>query len=91
MDLISTPLAIALVAVGAAAMAMATVVARREPLPKRTGRPGRLALLVPWAGSVLVVVLLVRGAVAGAVVVAVATLLHAAVMRARASGEGGGR
>ena len=84
MDVISVPLAIVLVTVGTIALLAAMVVARREPLPSRRGRPGRLSLLVPWLGSLLVVVLLVRGAVAGAVVVGVATLAHAAVTRARA-------
>lgn len=91
MELISTPLAVVLVVVGTAALLGATVVARREPLPPRRGTPGRFSLLVPWIGSVLVVVLLVRGALAGAAVVAVATLVHAGVQRARGARGGPGR
>ena len=87
MELISTPLAVVLVVGGAAAMLAATVVARREPLPARRGGPGRFSLLVPWVGSLLVVVLLVRGAWAGAAFVAVATLLHTGVQRMRATRE----
>jgi drug/metabolite transporter (DMT)-like permease len=87
-ELISTPLAVVLVVVGAAAMAMATVVARREPLPSRTGRPSRLAPLVPWIGSLLIVVLLVRGALAGAGFVALVTLAHVGLQRYRAATSG---
>lgn len=90
MDLISTPLAVVLMVVGTAALLGAAVVARREPLPAR-GTPGRLSLLTPWIGSALVVVLLVRGALAGAAVVAAATLIHAGVQRGRASRGGSGR
>ena len=90
MELISTPLAIVLVVVGAAAMAAATVVARREPLPSRSGRPSRLAPLVPWFGSLLIVVLLVRGSFAGAGFVALATLAHVGVQRYRARAWSGG-
>ena len=93
MELISTPLAVVLVVVGVAAMAAATVVARREPLPSRTGRPSRLAPLVPWIGSLLIVVLLVRGSFAGAGFVALVTLAHVGVQRYRAAvaGRGGDR
>ena len=92
MELISTPLAVVLVVVGAAAMTAATVVARREPLPSRTGRPSRLAPLVPWLGSLLIVVLLVRGSFAGAGFVALVALAHVGVQRyrARAWSSGGG-
>jgi hypothetical protein len=87
MDIISTPLAIALSILGALVLAAATVVALGERVePRARGRrPGMLVGLVPWIGSLLVVVLLVRGAVAGAVVVGLATLLHAGVMRAMAT------
>jgi hypothetical protein len=84
-ELISTPLAVVLMVVGAAALLAATVVARREPLPSRTGRPSRLAPLVPWLGSLLIVVLLVRGSVAGAGFVAVVTLAHVGWQRYRAT------
>ena len=84
MELISTPLAVVLVLVGAAAMAAATVIARREPLPSRTSRPSRLAPLVPWLGSLLIVVLLVRGSFAGAGFVALVTLAYVGVQRYRA-------
>ena len=84
-ELISTPLAVALVVVGAAALVAATVVARREPLPSGSGRPSRLAPLVPWVGSLLIVVLLVRGSFAGAGFVALVTLIHVGVQRWRAT------
>jgi hypothetical protein len=84
-EVISTPLAVTLVVVGVLTLGAATYVGLREPLPGRGERPGRLSLLVPWIGSVLVVVLLVRGSFAGAVFVGVATLLHAVVSRARSS------
>jgi hypothetical protein len=84
-ELISTPLAVVLMVVGAAALLAATVVARREPLPSRTGRPSRLAPLVPWLGSLLIVVLLVRGSFAGAGFVAVVTLAHVGWQRYRAT------
>jgi hypothetical protein len=84
-DVISAPLAIVLVSVGTVALLAAALVARREPLPARAERAGRLSMLVPWLGSVLVVVLLVRGAIACAVFVGVVTLVHAGLTRARAS------
>lgn len=90
MELISTPLAVALTVVGLAAMLAATAVARREPLPARTGGRSRLSPLVPWIGSLVVVILLVRGAYAGAAFVALATLAHAGVQRWRATVHGRG-
>jgi hypothetical protein len=77
-------LAVALV-VGVVALAAATgAVTRRGTPPPRTRAAGA-APLVPWLGTVLVVVLLVRGSWPAAVFVAAATLLHAAVVRARAT------
>ncbi|MTV25487.1 hypothetical protein FTX61_08710 [Nitriliruptoraceae bacterium ZYF776] len=73
-----------LVVTGVAALALATVVAAREDAPVAGRRASRLAPVVPWLGTLLVVLLLVRGALAGAVVVGLATLLHAVVSRARA-------
>lgn len=74
---------VALTVVGAAALLFAGVVAARE----QAARPGRrargVAPLVPWIGTLLVVVLLVRGAVVGAVVVAAAVVAHAALTRWR--------
>jgi hypothetical protein len=76
-------LAVALV-VGVVALAAATWAVTRRDTPPRTRAAGA-APLVPWLGTVLVVVLLVRGSWPAAVFVAAATLLHAAVVRARAT------
>ncbi len=74
--------------VGIAALALATTVATRHEPAVRGGRVRGLAPLVPWLGTLLVVLLLVRGATAGAVVVGVATVIHAGVTRWRAIAEG---
>jgi hypothetical protein len=81
---VPTGTVVALLLVGLIAMTLATSVSLREAPAARGRRARGLAPLVPWIGSVLVVVLLVRGAVAGAVVVGVATLLHAGIARLRA-------
>lgn len=65
-----------LVAVGVAVLALATVVALRSAEPPAR-HAQRWSPLFPWLGTGLVVALLVRGATAGAAVVAVATLAHA--------------
>ncbi len=84
MDLVSAPLAIVLVVVGTLTLGAAAVVGMRDPLPQRQA-PGRaLGVLVPWIGSLLVVVLLVRGAFAGAAFVGVAMLVYVGVARSRA-------
>jgi hypothetical protein len=80
---VPTGTVVALLLVGLIAMTLATTVSLREAPAPRGHRARGLAPLVPWIGSVLVVVLLVRGAVAGAVVVGVATLLHAGIARLR--------
>lgn len=85
MELVSTPLAIVLIVGGTAALGTAAWIAVRDPLPGRGPGGGRLSLLVPWAASALVVVLLVRGAFAGAAFLGLATLLHAVVTRGLAS------
>jgi hypothetical protein len=75
--------AIALV-LGIGSIALATAIAARHEPDVRRGRVRGLGPLVPWLGSLLVVVLLIRGSTIGAVVVGVATLLHAVITR---SGE----
>ena len=73
------------VAVGALALAVGTFVATREGAPDAgTPRGTALAPLVPWLGTVLTLVLLVRGSTPAAVVVAVATATHAGLTRLRA-------
>lgn len=82
---IDATLVLVAVGLGAAALAGATFVATRRGAPdERTPRGTALAPLVPWIGTVLAVVLLVRGSWPAAVVVAVATAIHAGVTRARA-------
>ena len=74
------------VAVGALALAVGTFVATRKGAPDaRTPRGTALAPLVPWLGTVLTLVLLVRGATPAAVVVAIATAIHAGLTRLRAA------
>jgi hypothetical protein len=82
---VPTGTVVALLVLGLVAMAVATSVSLREPPARRGERARGLAPLVPWIGSVLVVVLLVRGALAGAAVVGLATLVHAGVTRFRVS------
>lgn len=77
------------VTLGAASLALATFVATRRGAPdRRTPRGTALAPLVPWLGTVFTLVLLVRGSFPAAGIVAVATLVHAGVTRARASRAG---
>jgi hypothetical protein len=83
MDLISTPLAVVLIVVGAVTLAAAALVGVRDPLPER-GSPGRaVSVMVPWIGSLLIVVLLVRGSGAGAAFVGAALLVYVVVARSR--------
>lgn len=84
MDLIRVDLVALALAAGVASLAVATTVATRAEPAVRGGRLRGLAPLVPWLGGFLVVMLLVRGATAAATVVAVATVVHAAVTRLRA-------
>ena len=84
---VPTGTVVVLLLIGLIAMTMATSVSLREAPAARGRRARGLAPLVPWLGSVVVVVLLVRGAIAGAVVVGLATLIHAAVARFRAARE----
>jgi hypothetical protein len=70
--------------IGIGAITIATSIAARHEPDVRRGRVRSLGPLVPWLGSLLVVVLLVRGSTAGAVFVGAATILHAVVTR---SGE----
>jgi hypothetical protein len=74
--------AVALV-VGSLVLMAGTAIATRQEPAIRGGRVRGLAPLVPWIGGFLVLVLVVRGATAGAVFVAVATVLHAVVTRFR--------
>jgi hypothetical protein len=71
--------------VGTLAIAAATTLAARHEPAVRGRRVRGLAPLVPWLGGLLVLLLLVRGATAGAVVVGTVTVLHAAVTRLRAA------
>jgi hypothetical protein len=82
---VPTGTVVALLLLGLLAMGVATSVSLREAPAPRGRRARGLAPLVPWIGSVLVVVLLVRGALAGAAVVGVATLVHAGLARMRVS------
>ncbi len=85
MDLVRTELVAAALLVGIAALALATTIAtRHDRAPDRRRRWSGLAPLVPWLGGLLVLLLLVRGATAAAVVVALATVVHAVVVRLRA-------
>jgi hypothetical protein len=76
---------LALVVLGAAALGVATWLALREPAAAVGGRARATSPLVPWIGSALTVLLAVRGALAGAAVVGLATLVHAGLARWRAS------
>lgn len=77
---------LAAVGLGALALALATVVATRDGAPDaRTPRGTALAPLVPWIGTVLTLVLLVRGSPPAAIVVASATAIHAGITRVRAA------
>lgn len=74
------------VGLGALALALATFVATRDGAPDgRTPRGTALAPLVPWIGTVLTLVLLVRGSPPAALIVAGATAVHAGVTRVRAA------
>jgi hypothetical protein len=72
--------AVALV-LGVLAIAAATTIATRHEPAVRGRRMRSLGPLVPWIGSVLVVVLLVRGSSVAAVVLGVGVVLHALVTR----------
>jgi hypothetical protein len=83
-ELVRADLAVVALVVGALVLAIATTVAtRHEPAPGGRRLRG-IAPLVPWVGGLLVLVLVVRGATAGAVVVGLATVVHAVVTRFRA-------
>lgn len=84
MDLVRADLVAAALVVGVLSLAVATTVAARHEPAGRGARLQGLAPLVPWIGGLLVVLLLVRGSVAGAVVVLFLTVLHAALTRLRA-------
>jgi hypothetical protein len=87
----STATVATLVIAGGLVIAAATFVAVRGPAPPPSARSQRWAPLVPWLGSGLAVVLAVRGALAGAAFVALATLVHALVARWQAvRGRGAG-
>jgi hypothetical protein len=75
----------ALVVLGAGALGVATWLAVREPGAAAGGRARATSPLVPWVGSGLAVLLAVRGALAGAAVVVLATLVHAGLARWRAA------
>jgi hypothetical protein len=72
-----------LVVLGAGALGVATWLAVREPGAATGGRARATSPLVPWVGSGLAVLLAVRGAIAGAGVVVLATLVHAGLARWR--------
>jgi hypothetical protein len=82
MDLIRAEVVAVALAVGVLSLAIATTVATRHEPAVRGRRMRGLAPLVPWLGGLLVLVLLVRGSTAGAVIVLIATVLHAVVIRA---------
>jgi hypothetical protein len=72
-------------AIGVATLAVAAWVATRSGAGAATStRATGLAPLVPWAGTFVVLVLLARGAIAGAVVIGLLTVAHAVVTRVRA-------
>jgi hypothetical protein len=78
------PVVALLVAVGAAALGLATWLAIREA-PAGPGTRGRATSpLVPWLGSAVTVLLAIRGALAAAGIVLLATVVHAGVARWRA-------
>lgn len=86
---VDTTLVLVAVIVGASAIVLAAIVATRRGAPgPATPRGTALAPLVPWLGTATTLVLLGRGATAAAVVVALATLVHAGVTRARAVSPG---
>jgi hypothetical protein len=82
-DLVRAELVAIALAVGVAALVVATTLATRHDAAVRGRRLRGLAPLVPWVGGLLTLVLLVRGATAGAVLVLVATVVHAVLTRAR--------
>jgi hypothetical protein len=82
-DLVRAELVAVALAVGVVALVIATSVATRHEPAVRGGRLRGLAPLVPWLGGVLTLVLLVRGSTAGAVLVLLATIVHAVLTRAR--------
>jgi hypothetical protein len=71
-------------ALGAAAIGVATWVALREAPAERGGRARATSPLVPWLGSAVAVLLAIRGALAAAAFVLLATILHAGLARWRA-------
>jgi hypothetical protein len=81
-----TTTVVVLIAVGAGALGIATWLALRE-VPAEAGTRARATSpLVPWAGSAVAVLLAIRGALAAAGVVVLATLVHAGLARWRAIG-----
>jgi hypothetical protein len=82
-ELVRTDLvAVALVA-GVLSLALAAVLPTRREPAGRGRRVRGLALLVPRLGVLLTVLLLVRGATAGAAAVGVATATHVLLARVR--------
>jgi hypothetical protein len=73
-----------LVGAGVVALGVATWLAVREAPATRGRRARATSPLVPWLGSGVAVLLAVRGALAGAGLVLLATVVHAAVARWRA-------
>lgn len=84
MPSVRTELVAIALTLGILAIAAATTIATRQEPAVRGGRVRGVAPLVPWLGSLVVVVLLVRGSFVGAGVVAVATVVHAGLTRWRA-------
>jgi hypothetical protein len=82
-DLIRADVVAVALVVGVLCLVVATTVAARHEPAVRGRRMRGLAPLVPWLGGLLVLVLLVRGSTAGAVLVLLATVLHAALTRVR--------
>jgi hypothetical protein len=82
-ELVRAELVAVALGVGVLALLIATTVATHHEPAARGSRLHGLAPLVPWLGGLLTLVLLVRGATAGAVLVLVATVVHAVLTRAR--------
>jgi hypothetical protein len=78
------PVFVALIVSGAAALGFATWLAVREAPAGRGTRARATSPLVPWLGSAVAVLLAIRGALAAAGFVLLATLVHAGVARWRA-------
>lgn len=86
LDVLAVAVVTAVVALGAA-----TTLGLRTSAPARAARGRALAPLVPWLGGVLTLLLVVRGATAGAAVVGVLTVAYAVTTRLVAAVAGRAR